>query len=232
MVCITVRKNLNLSKLLSVKPERVENLLTKKIGDEVKVGEVIAKKTGLFSNLKLKSPISGILEKLDLATGMLTIKTSKAEPILKATAAGEEKEIRENHGDKKIIIETEGVEIEAKMGVGPKTGGQLLVLKTDKVDLPDLTADLTEKILAARSWGLGSVSKAEALGVTAVLGEEFADEDFLSVDGEENLSSLGLKKRDFTLLVFSSENFEKVLKYAGCQVVAWGKEKRLLIANS
>lgn len=222
-------KNLDLANLLKIKPQKIKNLLVKKIGDEVKAGEVIAKKTGLLANLKLKSPINGILETLDMETGILTIKTLGEEIILKAGIAGKVKEVKEGE---EITLEIEGLEIEAKLGIGPKRESQLAVLKIPQVDLGALSLDLAEKIVAAKSWGLGSVSKAGALGIEGLLGEEFADEDFLKAGQGKTLPSLGLKDRGLVLLVFSPEDFAKVLKYDGHYVSAWGDEKRLLIANS
>lgn len=222
------RKNLNLARLLKVKPQKIRDLLVKKIGEEVKTGEVVARKSSLLNSLKLKSPVDGVLEKLDPQTGILTLKTLEDE-LLKSSTTGVVRKIKEG---KEITIEVEGVEIEAKLGIGSKKEGILATLKITKVNLGDLTVDLADKIVAAKSWGLGSLSKAEALGIAAVLGEEFEDEDFLKVAQEKNLSSLGFQKRDFAILVFSSENFAKVLKYENCGAVVWGEGKRLVISNS
>lgn len=227
------RKSLNLARLLKVKPHQVKNLLVKKIGEDITTGEIIAQKSSLFTNLKIKSPISGLLEKLDSQTGSLTISSPDENLVTKASLAGSVKEIRkDNDGNREIIIEVEGTEIEAKFGVGAKREGELIVLEAHGADLADLTCDLKDRVIAAASWNLGTLNKADALGVASILGEEFEDEDFFKTGDKSGLSISGIKNRNLVVLVFSSENFKKVLKYKNRHVIAWGEGKRLMISNS
>lgn len=221
--------SLEVSRLFKVKPQNVKKLLIKKIGEEIKAGEVVAQKKSLFKKSSLKSPISGILEKIDEVSGTLFIKGEKEGFVLKAKVSGKVKEVK---GKEEIVIEFQGIEIEAEQGVGSKKEGKITVLKTSQVNLPDLNLDLAEKIVAGRTWGRSSLSKAKGLGIAAVLAQEVENEDCLKVAEEKKLPLLGLQSSDFTLLVFSPVNFQKVLKYEGYQATVWGDEKTLLINNT
>lgn len=221
--------SLEVSRLFKVKPQQVKKLLIKKIGEEVKAGEVVAQKKSFFSKSSLKSPISGILEKMDEERGTLFIKGGEEGFALKAKVSGKVKEVK---GKEEIVIEFPGIEIEAEQGVGPKKEGKITVLKTSQINLPDLNLDLAEKIVVGKTWGRSSLSKAKGLGIAAVLAQEVEDADCLKVGEEKKLPLLGLQSSDFALLIFSPVNFQKVLKYEGYQATVWGDEKTLLIGST
>lgn len=207
------RIGLNLPQLFKVKPQNVSRLLVKKIGEEVNDGEVIAQKTGLFKKTKLKSPTDGVLEKLDEENGILTIKEKGEDFTLKASVAGKIIKIKD---EEEVVIEIEGIEIEAKIGRGPKKEGEIAVLTGEGPTRGNLTSDFQEKIVAAKVWGRLAQIKAQALGIAAILGEEIEE---------------GEAKNDFTFLVLAPHDFEKVLKYEGCPAVVWGDEKQLVISK-
>ena len=206
------RVSLHLGLLLKTKPAKIRNSLFKKIGEEIKEGEIVAQKTHFLGKRRVKSPQAGILENLDEESGILTIKTGGVDFNLPSPVEGKVKEIKENE---EIIIEFKGVEIKAEKGTGPPKEGEMAVLGNSAVSLFNLSLDLAGKIVAAGIWSRETLSKARALGVEAVLGQEI--EDF------------SLEKAELTLLLFSPENFEKVLKYNKHQAVVLGEEKSLII---
>lgn len=215
------REILNLASLLNVNPKNVKKLLTKAIGQEVKKGEIISQKSGLLKKSKLKSPTDGILEKLDEQSGFLTIKLKGEDFTLKSTVGGKVVKIKE--GDC-ITLEAKGLEIKAQRGIGPRKEGKIEVLKSDPVCLGDLNLESAGKILAAKNWACGSLSKAKALGAEGILAQQVEDDDF------SRAASSGQGK-DLVILVFSPENFEKVLKYNNYQVTIWGDEKSLMVGS-
>lgn len=217
--------SLNIARLLKVKPQKVKKLLLKKIGDEVKEGEIIAQKSSLFSKSKLKSPQSGILESLDEGTGLITIKSSFEDFSIKAPVSGKVAKVKDGE---EVVIEFEGVDIEAQKGVGSKKEGKIVVFKSPQASLFDLSLDLAGKIVAAKTWSSGSLSKAKVLGIEAVLAEQIEDEDLERLASGEDLS---MGKWDIALLIFSPENFAKVVKCDGKQAIVWGEGKRLFVSS-
>lgn len=211
----TQRRSLPIARLLKVKPQRVKRLLTKKIGEEVKIGEILAQKTSLFAKTGLKSPVSGTLENFEEGSGILTLKTTLEDLVLKAKVSGQVIKIKEGE---ELILEFSGAVIEAEKGIGVLKEGLIHVLKVPKARLFDLGSDLAGKIVAAASWTREALSKVGAVGATAVLGQETEEEEWPP-------------SKDFTFLLFSPANFEKVLKYEGERARAWGEEKILVIGN-
>ncbi|MDP3998251.1 MAG: hypothetical protein Q8P89_01375 [bacterium] len=206
--------NLNVARLLKTDPRKVKNILIKKVGEDVREGEVIAEKVSLFSKSRLKSPLSGILEKIDGESGILTFKKIGSGDVLKSHVAGKVVKIRQGE---EIIIETEGAEIKAEQGWGGIKKGEIVILRQPHNQCFDLNQDLAGKIVGVSSWPVWFVSKAKTLGIAAILGQEIEEEAF------------GFGNDDFAILVFSSAGFEKVLKYNGCQGIVWGEGKNLFV---
>jgi len=212
------KSTFDLARLFKTKPQKVKKLLLKKVGEEVREGEVLAQKKTLFTKSKLKSPAAGILEKLDEESGILTIKTPQEDFTLRAKVAGKVVKIKE---EEEIIVDFEGIEIEAERGMGPKKEGEITVLKDSPVHLSHLNLDLAGKLVAAGVFGCGTLSKAKALGIEAILACEIEDENHLKSTGEKS----------FSFLVFSPDNFAKVLKYESFHAVVWGEEKSLVVSR-
>lgn len=208
------RKSINIALLLKVNPKDTPKLLIKKIGEEIKEGELLARKDGILNKASLKSPQSGTLEKLD-ENGILTIKIPRDEFTLRSKVNGKIIKIKD---DEEIDIEFDGIEIEADEGTGSKKEGLIFALKDSNPSLYTICPELSGKIVAAKNWSREAISKARALGIAAILGEV--------IEGQ------GLnKKNDCPMLVFSSENFEKVVKYNDCFGTACGEEKSLIISK-
>lgn len=206
------RVSLHLALLLKTKPSKVKKSLLKKIGEEINEGEIIAQKSHFLGKRRVKSPQAGILENLDEESGLLTIKAGGADFSLLSPVEGKVAEIKEND---KIVIEFKGVEIKAEKGSGSQKEGEMVVLDNSSASFFNLGSDLAGKIVAGKVWSLEALSKVRALGVGAVLGEDF--EDFLR------------ERPGLTLLLFSPENFGKVLKYDKHQAVVLGEEKSLIV---
>lgn len=208
------RKNLNIALLLKVKPKDTPKLLLKKIGEEIKEGELLARKDGILNKTNLKSPQSGFLENLD-ENGILTIKIPRDEFTLRSKVNGKVIKIK---NEEEITIEFDGIEVEAEEGAGSKKEGLIVALKDPNASLSTICPELTGKIVAAKNWSREAISKARALGIAAILGEV--------IEGE-NLN----QNNDCPMLVFSSENFEKVVKYNDCFGTACGEDKCLIISK-
>lgn len=218
--------SLDIAHLLKVKPSKVKKLLVKPVGSRIEQGEPIAQKTSLLSKSALKSPESGVILGLDEGNGILTIQTEAPAAFVRSKVSGHIIKIKD---DSEIVIEYRGVEVPAKMGFGPQKEGELIVLKDHHQD-QGLSLDLGGKIVCARNWNSGALSKAKALGVAAVLGQEIDDDDFYRMSQKEGSSVFGVKD-DFTLLIFEPEDFKTMIKYDNHQCIAWGEGKSLLITR-
>lgn len=65
--------DINISKELLIKPNKIFQSLKKFVGDEVKKNELIAQKEELFGRKKFLSPVDGIIKEIDHQQGKITI---------------------------------------------------------------------------------------------------------------------------------------------------------------
>lgn len=219
---------LNLAKILRVKPRRVLKFLRKRIGEEVKEGEVIAQKKKLLGQRLVTAPASAILEKLENETGILTLGTMEEKFIVTSPLVGKVKEIK----DKEVILEFEAVEVGALAGVGPKVSDITLFgpVGEEIVDLMDLTVEIRGKAVLGRNWRREALSKAYGLGAAAILATEVDNQDLEKAAVGKKMS-LGGEPRELkqTLMILDKIGFEKVVKYEGHRVIVEPEEKRLII---
>jgi len=153
---------------LGCKPADVPNHMLRQIGQEVKKGQIIAKKgegQAFFSKTAL-APVSGVISEVDARTGKVTISRPFKEVVVKAYITGRVSSVMEHLG---CVIETPGVRLTGMFGVGRESHGPLKVLVSgpDRPLTPDLiTQDCKGKILVGGS-SVTDEALARALSVGA-----------------------------------------------------------------
>lgn len=136
---------------LGVAASKIFNHLKKFVGEDVKKGDVIAIKKGLFSSIKIKSDYEGKIKEIDHSLGTVIITSKGKKNTINSQIKGEAAEIK----DKKISIKIkEGKEYDLKKGTAD-FGGK--VWSSDQ--------DAEGKIFVAESISSYNQSKMEALGI-------------------------------------------------------------------
>lgn len=93
---------ISISQKLHVPPAKIFKFLSKFVGDEVKKGEVLARKKGLFAENKIKVEDDGIIKEINHNDGTLIITIKKNEKIVKTYFSGEVVDIKKNHLNLKV----------------------------------------------------------------------------------------------------------------------------------
>jgi len=134
---------------LGVRPRDLHQYMLRKVGEEVKRGQIIAKKgeQAAFFTKTLSTPISGIVSEVNTHTGYVTIARPFKEVVVRAYVSSKVSEILPNRG---VVVETPAVRITGIFGVGRETHGRLKALVDDPAALVEpglITEDCKDKVL-------------------------------------------------------------------------------------
>jgi hypothetical protein len=134
---------------LGVRPKEVGKYMLRKIGEEVKRGQIFAKKgeQAAFFTKSASAPISGIISEINENTGYVTISRPFKEVVVRAYLSGKVAQILPQRG---AVVETPAVRVTGIFGVGRETHGNLKMLVDDPGATigPDLiTPDCKGRIL-------------------------------------------------------------------------------------
>jgi len=157
---------------IKCKPEELPKHMLRHVGQEVKKGQMIAKKgeaQAFFTKTAL-APVSGVISHIDAKTGKVTIARPFKQVIVNAYIQGRVTEVLENRG---CIVETPGIRITGIFGLGRETHGVLKVLTNgpDEVLTPEMiTEDLKGKIIVGGSFATNeALARALDVGVKGVI---------------------------------------------------------------
>jgi len=212
--------------LLRVDPQEVYKYMTKRVGDEVKKGDIIAQYITFFGLIKrfVNSPIDGTIENIG-ASGWVTVRSPPVPIEVKAYVSGKVVEVIPSIG---VVIETNAAFIQGIFGIGGESHGQLKIL----VDSPDetLTAEMIGpedkgKIIVGGSFvtleGLRKAIQERVAGVvvggfdgvdlTKMLGYEMG----VAITGEEDIGTTLIVTEGFGKMTMSNRTFNLLKQFEG-----------------
>jgi hypothetical protein len=123
---------------LGCRPRDLERFMLAKVGDEVKRGEIIAKKGDMaaYYTRTAKAPVSGVVTNVNYQTGFVTIARPFKEVVVDAYLQGRVASVIPQRG---AVVETPGIRLTGIFGVGKERHGELLIVVDGPGD--DLTED-------------------------------------------------------------------------------------------
>jgi hypothetical protein len=121
---------LHLSRLLSVAPGDVHDLLLVKEGAAVRKDEPVARSKGLFGLMKqtVAAPTSGTLETVSRVSGQAIFREAPVPVEVRAYVAGTVSAVSPPFG---CEITTRGTHVQGIFGIGPETSGPVVLLSDD-----------------------------------------------------------------------------------------------------
>ncbi|MCH7526460.1 MAG: hypothetical protein IID39_03390 [Planctomycetes bacterium] len=218
---------INLANQLSLPPQDVPECVLKKIGDEVKEGEPLARTKGIFGLFKseYKSPVTGTIETVSEVTGQMIIRGPASPVEVTAFVAGKVLEVIPDEG---CVVEAQVSFVQGIFGIGGETLGPLRMA----CNAHDQTLDakqVTDEMKGAVIVGGGRVTaaaikKAIKIGVAAIVtgGIDDADlRDFLGYDlgvaitGSEQLGLTLVTTEGFGDIAMAQRTFDLLDSRAG-----------------
>ncbi|MBD3169827.1 MAG: hypothetical protein GF307_10120 [candidate division Zixibacteria bacterium] len=203
---------MNVANILGVPPEDVEECMTKKIGEEVEQGEVIAKSKsffGLFTST-CKAKIGGKIENISSVTGQVLLRGEPIPVTVKAYLKGEVTEVIPQEG---VVVTTWGSFAQGIFGIGGETHGELKVVSPDSRTIlndSDINDDLKDKIIVGGSLVTAdALKKAISVGVRGIVVGGFNDKDLRDFLGYDlGVAITGNEEKGITLVV--TEGFGEI----------------------
>lgn len=151
----------DLVEILQVPPEKVIKCLLKGLGQEVKRGELVASKKGLFKKRSFFAPVEGILDSLT-EEGILRIKIITKKRVK----------------TKPPFPDQETIKIKGNWGKGSQALGELFCLEKEAA-IFNLKGEHGDQILAlAGRLNRGLWHKAKSIGIKGIICGELPDKEF------------------------------------------------------
>lgn len=203
---------INASMLLDVEPKEVQQYLSKKIGEKVAKGEVIAFNTSLFGLIKkqVPSPVDGTIESVSDATGQVLVRGLPIPVEIDAYVPGKVVDVLPGEG---AVIETNAAFIQGIFGIGGETHGKIMMVarSPDEELMPDkITAEDKGAVLVGGSLvTLEALRKGAEVGVSCIVAGGVTHRDVTAFMGEEiGVAITGQEEVGLTLII--TEGFGKM----------------------
>lgn len=175
---------------LGVSGENVERYLTRKVGDRIYEGEIIARKRGLLGvgKKEIKAPVDGLISEID-SRGDLILKFLPKPVRMISGASGKIQEVSEN----KISIAATATKIHGFVSLGTLREGLINVIgPANEFIIPStIKSDSKGKILVGGALlEKSALEKAVTLGVTGIItgGMNYRDFETLGAGGDVGTS--------------------------------------------
>lgn len=158
------KETINISKLLSISPEKITKYLKKTPGLKVNKGEVLAEKSGLFKSYVLKSPVSGFIKEVNVKRGTATLEYEAKESAEKYNLLTPVSGKVVSVGKGKVEVEIDLPLFKGKSGQGRSVYGQLVSFGDKKLDILEVKSDVYSSIVLAKGIPVDVSVKLETLG--------------------------------------------------------------------
>jgi len=197
---------------LGTTADLVPELMVKKVGDKVTIGEMIAEYSFLFGLFKrsLESPISGTIEAISKTTGQVILRKEDIPVNVDAYIPGKVTKVNENEG---VVISTNGAFMQGIFGIGGERRGtlRLVIDKPDgTVTATDIKPDDKDKILVGGGLlSLDALKKAVDVGVAGIVVGGIDSGDLMEFMGTDvGVAITG--EEDYGLTLIVTEGFGKM----------------------
>lgn len=218
---------INLANLLSVPPSDVPELMLRKEGEQVKVGDPIAQTKGMFGLFKntIQSKYEGTIETISPVTGQMILRGAPIPVRVLAYIAGKVVDVIPNEG---CVVEAEVAFVQGIFGVGGETHGEIIMAcKSHEQELTAdlITADMKGKVIVGGARVTNeAVKKARDVGAAALVSGGIDDEDlkeFLGYDlgvaitGNEQIGLTVIVTEGFGEIAMAERSFDLLRRHVG-----------------
>lgn len=196
---------INVANQLSVAPSEVPSCMLFKEGDEIQVGDILARSKGIFGFFKAetKTKTAGTIESISHVTGQVILRGAPLPIQVRAYQAGVIKEVIPEQG---VVIESEVTFLQGILGIGGEAYGTIQFACQNK-DEPLVAAQLDESmrgkviIGGARMTG-EAVKRGIEIGAAAIISGGMDDEDLKEILGYDlGVAVTGSEKIGTTLII-------------------------------
>ena len=208
---------LNLAKLLSMPPGDVPECMTKKEGERIEPGDVLARTKGIFGKFRqeYKITIGGTIESISAVTGQVIVRGAPLPVQVKAYLTGQVVEVFPNEG---CAIEADVTFVQGIFGIGGETFGPIrIVAKRHDQELTEdlITPDLKDCVaVGGARITAQAIERARKIGVSAIIAGGIDDADLEAVLGYNlGVAITGSERIGLTIVI--TEGFGEIAMARG-----------------
>jgi hypothetical protein len=213
--------------MLGVEPGEVEEHLTRRLGEAVTEGDVIAEAKGLFGLFKseVRSPIAGTIEYVSDVSGYIGIRAAPQPLEVRAYIDGVVAEVIPEEG---AAIETRGALIQGIFGVGGERRGPLRMIASSpeqSINGDDIPSDCEGRVLVGGASASGGALRRAAAARAAGLVVGAVTDDSLralvgydigvAITGQEELPITLILTEGFGEIAMAAHTFELLRSLEG-----------------
>ena len=195
----------NIAKMLSMPAVDVPSCMQKQVGDQVAIGDILARSKGIFGRFRQEyaSSASGTIESISEVTGQIIVRGAPVPVAVKAYATGRVDEVTAGEG---CVIEADVAVVQGIFGVGGEAYGRLrLACPSHETPLAEerITPDMAGCVVVGGGrMTLGAIERARAVGAAAVVSGGLDDADLDAVLGYTlGVAVTGSEKLGITLII-------------------------------
>lgn len=205
-------QTVNVTGLLGVLPEEIDEAMLKKVGDQVQKDEIIAQSKGLFGLFKsqVRSPINGQVESVSKITGQVIMREPPIPVEVIAYIDGQVTDVFKNEG---VTVQARGSFIQGIFGIGGEVIGELAlaVEKPDQVlTEKEIGKEFKDKVLIGGSMvTYEAMVRARDCGAKGIIVGGIEDQDLKKFMGYDiGVAITGSEKVGLTLI--ATEGFGRL----------------------
>ena len=217
----------NLAKRLGVSASELSRRMLRPIGDNVQVGDALARTKGFFGLFQAEypSPLAGTIESISKVTGQVILRGHPIAVQVVAYLAGTVIEVIPNEG---VVLEADVSVIQGIFGVGGEAFGMIrLVTKSPDDDLTESVIQPEHKgciLVGGRRITGKAVQRAIEVGAAAIVAGGIDDHDLkeilgydlgVAVTGTEKLGTTIIVTEGFGDIAMARRTFDLLASHAG-----------------
>ena len=213
---------INVARELNVDPNKIKDLITVELNQEVEKGTIIARNSGLFGLFKseIKSPINGFISNISDITGQIIVSEPMVPIEINAYIKGKVTEIFKNEG---VKVETLAALIQGIIGIGREQNGLIKILSNNDLKSDDLNTK--NCIVVIDSYiDLETYRKIERSGAIGIIAGGFDYNDLsnligkplgVAITGNEKINTTLVITEGFGQINMSKNTFELLKSFSG-----------------
>lgn len=218
---------LNISKALKIPPKKSKNYLLCALGSKIDKKDLIAQKKGLFlfrRKKTVKSEFSGVLEEINLETGILKIVRKEKDIVIKSPFSAKVINLKKDE----ITLQAQAKIIKIKKIIGPSVYGILTTFANSKPSSVLEINHFDKAIVLFEKAPFSVIKKTIVMGAKALI---FLQDNF-SEELENKLTAFFKKrKKEITIALVDKEVFKNLQENVENSIYLDSKNKFLAVLN-
>ncbi len=226
--------SVNVANLIAAAADEVPELCTRREGQAIAKGELLAQSRGLLGFFKqaVYAPVSGIVESISKVTGQVLLREAPIPVEVSAYVNGRVVEVIAQEG---VVVEAEAALVQGIFGLGGEVHAPIRVVARapdEVLDADRITPELRGAlVLGGRLLTLAGARRAAEVGVAGVVTGGFHYDDVrellgrdlgVAITGTEKIGTTIVLTEGFGEIAMARVTYELLASHAGCAASASG----------